>query len=54
MDMEAGDIRLRKDIARIYYENGMSEKAIKILAQLLQESPGDKGIIEQIRKYQGE
>ncbi len=54
MDLEAGDIRLRKEIARIYYKNGMNEKAIKILAQLLQEFPGDKEIIEQIQKYQEE
>jgi tetratricopeptide (TPR) repeat protein len=54
LKMEAGDMRLRKEVARIYYENGMSEKAVSILAGILEEQPAEKEILDLIRKYQGE
>jgi tetratricopeptide (TPR) repeat protein len=51
---EVGDLRLRKEVAGIYHENAMNEKAISILAGILEEQPTDKEIIDLIKKYQGE
>jgi len=51
---EAADPKLMKEVARIYNENGMSEKAVKILAGYLEEHPADKEILDLILEYQGE
>ena len=53
-EMEAGDTRLQKEVARIYHDAGMNEKAIKILAGILQEEPENKDILVLIEKYQEE
>ncbi len=52
LDIETGDSKLKKDVARIYYENGMKENAVKVLAGLLREHPADREIAKLIRKYQ--
>jgi tetratricopeptide (TPR) repeat protein len=52
--MEGIDIATRKNIARIYHENGLNDKAVIILAQCLKENPVDKEITELIKKYQEE
>jgi tetratricopeptide (TPR) repeat protein len=54
LEIEAGDVKLEKEVARIYHENGMGEKAVSILAGILEKQPTDKEIITLIRKYQGE
>ncbi|MGD9380697.1 MAG: tetratricopeptide repeat protein [candidate division WOR-3 bacterium] len=54
LEIEAGDVKLEKEVARIYHENGMDEKAVSILAGILEKQPTDKEIITLIRKYQGE
>ena len=54
LEREAGDAKLVKEVARIYGENGMSERAVKILASYLEEHPMDKEILDLIEKYQEE
>ena len=54
LTLEAEDTRLRKEVARIYHDGGMDEKAIRILAGILQEEPENKEILELIDKYQEE
>jgi tetratricopeptide (TPR) repeat protein len=54
LEIEAGDTRLAREVARIYHENGMSEKAVSILAGILENEPADKEILDLIKKYQGE
>ena len=54
LEIETGDVKLEKEVARIYHENGMSEKAVSILAGILEEDPTNKEIIGLIREYQGE
>lgn len=54
LELEAGDTRLKKEVARIYHDAGMDEKAIRILAGILQEEPENKEILELIDKYQEE
>jgi tetratricopeptide (TPR) repeat protein len=54
LEIEAGDVKLEREVARIYHENGMSEKAVSILAGILKEQPTNKEIIGLIREYQEE
>ena len=54
LEIKAGDVTLAQEVARIYHENGMSEKAVIILAGILEEQPTNKEIIGLIREYQGE
>ena len=53
LEIEVADVLLKKEVARIYYENGMNEKAVKILAGILEEQPRDTGILDLIKEYQG-
>lgn len=46
------DIEIEKEIAQAYYDGGMREEAIKVLAQCLQTHPDDHEIPELIKKYQ--
>ncbi len=48
------DTDLRKEIAKVYFENGMKENAIKVLAAGLAHDPEDKELPVLIKKYQGE
>jgi tetratricopeptide (TPR) repeat protein len=52
LEIEAGDVKLKKEVARIYHENGMSEEAVSILASILEAQPTNKEIIGLIREYQ--
>lgn len=54
LEIEVGDVLLKKEVARIYYENGMNEKAVKILAGILEEQPTDTEILDLIKEYQGD
>jgi tetratricopeptide (TPR) repeat protein len=54
LEIEAGDMRLKKEVARIYHDAGMSKKAIRILAGILQEDPDNNEILVLIEKYQEE
>jgi Flp pilus assembly protein TadD len=54
LEREAGDRKLVKEVARIYGENGMNQRAVKILASYLEEHPMDKEILDLIEKYQEE
>ena len=54
LEMEAKDVKLLKEVARIYSENGMGDKAVKILAGYLREHPEEKEILDLIEKYQEE
>ncbi|MEO0215487.1 MAG: tetratricopeptide repeat protein [candidate division WOR-3 bacterium] len=46
------DLRMKRNIAKVYYENYNKEEAIKILADCLKENPEDKEIPDLIKKYQ--
>ncbi len=52
LKMQDVDTRLKKEIARTYHDMGMDEKAIKLLAECLQEDPDDRESIELIQQYQ--
>ncbi len=52
--MEGIDLATRKNIARLYHENGLNDKAVMILAQCLKDDPADRKITELIKKYQEE
>jgi tetratricopeptide (TPR) repeat protein len=54
LTMEGIDIATRKNIARLYHENGLNDKAVMILAQCLKENPEDKEITKLIKEYQEE
>ena len=52
LQMETGDLKLIKEVARMYHDNGMSQKAVSLLASALRNNPEDKELTELIRKYQ--
>ncbi len=54
LEIEAGDVILEREVARIYHENGMNERAVRILAGVLEKQPTDKEIIDLIKEYQEE
>jgi tetratricopeptide (TPR) repeat protein len=54
LEMKNGDLKMRKEVAQIYFDNGMREKAIKVLAASLVYDPEDREIPALINKYQEE
>ncbi|KPK64725.1 hypothetical protein AMJ83_00595 [candidate division WOR_3 bacterium SM23_42] len=54
LQIEATDVTLVKEVAKMYYDNGMREKAVMLLAVLSRDNPKDKELIDLIRKYRGE
>jgi len=52
--VKVGDIKLIKEVARMYYESGMKEKAISILAASLAKNPANKELADLVLKYQEE
>ncbi|UCF69871.1 MAG: tetratricopeptide repeat protein [candidate division WOR-3 bacterium] len=52
--LEIGDIKLVKEVARLYHENDMRQKAVSLLASALEENPEDRELTDLIRKYQEE
>jgi tetratricopeptide (TPR) repeat protein len=54
LQLETGDLKLIKDVARMYHDNDMTGKAISLLASTLRDNPEDKELTELIRKYQEE
>jgi len=54
LKMENVDVKLKKEIARTYHDMGMNDKAIKLLAECLQEDPNDRESLELIKEYQEE
>lgn len=45
---------LKIGIAEAYHKKNMNDKAIKVLAGVLQDDPGNKEVLKLIRRYQGE
>ncbi len=54
LKMEKADVKLKKHIARTYHDMEMNDKAIKLLAECLQEDPNDQESLELIKEYQEE
>jgi tetratricopeptide (TPR) repeat protein len=52
--LETGDIKLVKEVARLYHENDMRQEAVSLLASALEDNPQDRELTELIRKYQEE
>jgi len=52
--LEIGDIKLVKEVARMYYENSMRQKAVSLLASALEDNPEARELTDLIRKYQEE
>ena len=50
--VKVGDVKLIKEVARMYYESGMKEKAISILAASLANNPANRELADLITKYQ--
>ena len=52
--LETGDIKLVKEVARMYHENEMRQEAVSLLASALEDNPQDRELTDLIRKYQEE
>ncbi|UCD06206.1 MAG: tetratricopeptide repeat protein [candidate division WOR-3 bacterium] len=52
--LEIGDIKLVKEVARMYHDNDMRQKAVSLLAAALEDNPEDRELTDLIRKYQEE
>jgi tetratricopeptide (TPR) repeat protein len=48
------DVKMKKEIARTYHDIDMNDKAIKLLAECLQEDPNDRESLQLIEEYQEE
>lgn len=54
LEMPIVDLAMKKNIAEVYFEHGLKEEAIKVLARCLKENPENKDIPKLIKKYQEE
>ncbi|KPK67205.1 hypothetical protein AMJ87_13710 [candidate division WOR_3 bacterium SM23_60] len=54
LKMQNADVQLKREIALMYHNMDMNDKAIKLLAECLQGDPNDRESLELIKEYQEE